>query len=185
MFAWRRYVASDSAERWGNGNVTACAAFEAQHRAAHPTSRLHAGAHTASDAIVKDLTPILAAYGVDLYVAGHWHYYESLWPAVNGSTTCLGCAQPVATSFDNPRGTVHITTGNAGPPSKDSFVEDCGDPEDCRRIAATRKQTTEYGYGRLVAHNATHIEFTQLMNADQSVFDHFWIVQESHGPFAM
>jgi hypothetical protein len=72
---------------------------------------------------------------------------------------------------------------DGGPPGKDSFREHCPG-EDCGRIAATRKQTTNYGYGRVVAHNATHLEFTQFENSDQSVFDHFWVVQEHHGPFA-
>ena len=29
------------------------------------------------------LEPIFIQYGVDLYAAGHWHYYESLWPTVS------------------------------------------------------------------------------------------------------
>ena len=28
------------------------------------------------------LEPLFIEHGVDLYAAGHWHYYESLWPTV-------------------------------------------------------------------------------------------------------
>ena len=92
------------------------------------------------------------------------------------------CAQKLAESFVNPRGTVHITTGNGGPPGKDSFSEHCPG-EDCGRIDATRAQSLEFGYGRLVAHNATVMEFTQFYNSNGSVLDHFAILQQRHGPF--
>ena len=29
------------------------------------------------------LEPLFIEHGVDLYAAGHWHYYESLWPSVS------------------------------------------------------------------------------------------------------
>jgi len=184
------YYASDDAEWHGNCNATAAAVFDERERRQRSHGQQGAAtkaphsASSASDEIVKDLSPLLAEFGVDIFAAGHWHYYESLWPAVRGSPTCPACAQPLAKSFINPKGTVHITTGNGGPPSKDTFTEDCPG-EDCGSIAATRKQTTDYGYGRLVAHNDTHIEFTQFQNADQSTFDHFWIVVEGgqHRPF--
>jgi hypothetical protein len=34
------------------------------------------GVTQSSDASIKDLVPYLNKYGVDLYLAGHWHYYE-------------------------------------------------------------------------------------------------------------
>merc|ERR1712032_1290464 len=76
-----------------------------------------------------------------------------------GSDSCPACAEPTAESFSNPKGTVHIITGNGGPPGKDSFTT---------AIPASRKQSLEYGYGRLVAHNATTIEFWQFENAGGS-----------------
>ena len=64
----------------------------------------------------------------------------------------------------------------------DSFREHCpGD--DCGSIAATRKQSLAFGYGQVIAHNATTLEFTQFNNADRSVVDHFIITQQVHGPF--
>lgn len=46
------------------------------------------------------------------------------------------------------------------PPSKDSFVEDCPGP-DCGSIPGSRYQSTEYGYGRFVVHNSTHVEYVK------------------------
>ena len=91
-----------------------------------------------SRASIADLMPILQNYSVDLYIAGHWHYYESLYvsagasfasllllapamftlvqicryPAAIGTTGVGG--KPLQTDFVNPNVTVHITTGNGG-----------------------------------------------------------------------
>jgi hypothetical protein len=51
---------------------------------------------SAQRALVSAVEPLLMAYGVDVYHAGHVHDYESTWPIANGSIT-----QP---SFDAPQG---------------------------------------------------------------------------------
>ena len=55
--------------------------------------------------------------------------------------------------------------------------------KDCERISATRAQSLLFGYGRIVAHNATTLEFTQFNNDNHSVVDHFVVTQDRHGPF--
>ena len=102
--------------------------------------------------------------------------------STQGSESCLACLQPLQKDFVNPKGTVHITTGNGGPPGLDSFREHCPG-EDCEKIAATRLQSLAFGYGRLVAYNATTLEWTQFNNSDNSVVDNFVIEANSHGPF--
>jgi hypothetical protein len=196
-FVSAAYYASDDAEYYGNCNITAGAAFDAAAAAASAHAHLGSGAQNrsssedpqqsqrlggASDNLISDFAPLLEQYGVDVFIAGHWHYYESLWPGKTGTDTCKVCLQPLAKDFNNPRGTVHITSGNGGPPGKDNFREHCPG-SDCGSIPATRKQTTDYGYGRIVVHNASVLEFTQYQNADQSVFDHFVVTQNNHGPF--
>lgn len=166
------YYASDRAERDGNCNATASAAFDKE--LVESGFGVGEGLGTASADVVKDIAPLLQQYGVDLFMAGHWHYYESLWPAVAGSDACPACAEPTAESFEEPRGTVHITTGNAGPPGKDSFTTP---------IPASRQRSVEFGYGRLVAHNSSVIEFWQFENEGGTEIDHFVITQSSHGPF--
>ena len=126
---------------------------------------------------IKDFVPILNEFGVDMYLAGHWHYYESLWPAKDG-TTGTG-AEPLAKSFVNPAKTIHVTTGNGGPPSKDNFREDCPGP-DCGKIPATRFQSTEFGYGKLIAHNSSHLTYSQTQNHDGNVSDVWTLVKDTH-----
>jgi hypothetical protein len=83
----------------------------------------------------------------------------------------------------NPKKTIHVTTGNGGPPGKDTFNEDCPGP-DCGKIPATRKQSNEYGYGRLIATNASHLTYMQIQNKDNKVFDTWTLVRDTHGPFS-
>jgi len=179
------YYASADAERSGNCNATASKLFD---QSARPQSR-GKPVHNSSDHLVKDIAPLLKEFGVDLFVAGHWHYYESLWPGIEGTPTCKACLQPLQKDFKNPMGTVHITTGNGGPPGKDSFVEHCSHPknttppEDCHNITATRAQSLEYGYGQLLVHNASVLEFTQFENENQTIVDHFVVTVAKHGPF--
>ena len=71
--------------------------------------------------IVPDLEPLFLKHGVDVYLAGHWHYYESLWPVKSpppGGRVPAGCQSyqnatagyptvttagcTTQTSFDNP-----------------------------------------------------------------------------------
>jgi len=187
-----QYYASMDAEFNGNVNRTAAEIAKKQalelEDSSNSTSKVEVTQEggwnkeltQSSSSSIADLVPLLDQGGVDMYLAGHWHYYESLWPAKNGETGTGG--EPIQHDFINPNVTVHVTTGNGGPPSADNFNEDCPGP-DCGSIPATRKQSTEYGYGRLIAHNATHLEYLQIQNKDNAVFDRFFLMQENHGPF--
>lgn len=178
------YYASDDAEFCGNGNASASQRFAMGLTESQRTGEpVNVGASAGSDGIITDLQPLFDKYSVDLYLGGHWHYYESLWPTAAGSGTCKACGKPTQKSFEKPQSTVHVTTGNGGPPGKDTFCESGKGAPDCDSIPATRKQTNEYSYGRVVAHNRTHLTFQQLLNADGSLFDEWTIVQPSH-PFA-
>lgn len=112
-------------------------------------------------------------YGVDIFNAGHVHDYEATWPIKAG----------VATQQDyvNPKGVVHITEGNGGVPG-------ChGNHQIFNCTNAThlwcRAHANGAGYGRLVAHNATHLTYSHVQNNGGVVTDEFTIVQKRHGPF--
>jgi len=148
------------------------------------TTKLELSASSSSDTMIKDMQPLFEKFSLDLYLAGHWHYYESLWPvSKEGSDDCMACAESSHKSFDEPQATVHVTTGNGGPPSKDTFCESGSGAPDCDSIPATRKQTNEYSFGRVIAHNRTHLTFQQVLNIDGSIFDEWTIHQPDH-PFA-
>ena len=192
------WFASDGAETYGNLNMTKEAKLEFEHArkvcggsaSDNNTNHLLCDAETkskaktvkqSSDAAIADLVkPFLQKFGVDVFIAGHWHYYESLWPQEIGTSGSGG--KPYQKSFDNPRTTVHVTNGNGGPPSPDNFCEDPSTLPSCT-IPSTRKQTSEYSYSRLVVHNATHLDIETYLNKDGSLFDTFTVVQEKHGPF--
>ena len=197
-----KYYASDEAERHGNANATAQllaqemgaakaqAAVDAatsgmEHLAAVDAAKAEAVSWNrtvegGSDASIKDLVPLLDAGGADMYIAGHWHYYESLYPAKNGATGAGG--DPIQKDFVDPSVTVHVTTGNGGPPRADTFNESCPGPS-CGRIPATRHQSVNFGYGRVTAFNATHLRYVQINNMDDSIEDFFFVTQSHHGPF--
>jgi hypothetical protein len=144
---------SAGAEFFGNANRTAAehamqeeleAASETLSVEEQSTLKMNWGKQLrdSSDSSIKDLIPLIHGGGVDMYVAGHWHYYESLYPAMNGATGTGG--KPTQKDYNNPKVTVHVTTGNGGPPSADNFNEDCPGP-DCGSIPSTRAQSVRYG----------------------------------------
>lgn len=118
---------------------------------------------------VKDIEPLMLKYNADLYMAGHMHYYESLYPSKNFKL--------IQTNFTNPQAPVHITSGNGGPPSKDYFDRNCPGVN-CSRIFSTRKQTNEYSYGRIEIFNHTHLLFEQIFNSNDTVFDSIFIIKD-------
>jgi len=61
---------------------------------------------------VYGLEPLMQKYSVDVYLTGHEHNYERLWPIWNGS---------FVQSYESPRKPVHVVTGSAGAYSKDTF----------------------------------------------------------------
>lgn len=142
------------------------------------TNKLAVDVGAATAVAIKELMPIIHQGGVDMYLTGHWHFYESLWPM--GVPTEGSGGPPTMKSFDNPMSTVHITTGNGGPPDKSTYPTP---------MIALRKQSRKYGYGRVTAFNATHLQFEQVLNGWHTegkageIFDSFVLVQNSHGPF--
>jgi hypothetical protein len=167
----------------GTNAASAAAADAADFAKRECPTELHGwqdSVSSSSDASIKDLVgPFLQKYGVDVYLAGHWHYYESLYPAEIGADGNGG--KVLQNNYTNPRVTVHVTTGNGGPPAVDTFCEDPGLPS-CR-IASTNVQSSEFGYGRITAHNKTHFTFQQFLNTNGSLLDEFTLIQDTHGPF--
>ena len=193
------WYASDGAETYGNLNMTLEAKLQFEDakkscgftNSSNGTQRqLLCGekekyratpVKQSSDAAIADLVaPFLQKYGVDVFLAGHWHYYESLWPAEIGTSGTGG--KIIQKNFINPTTTVHMTSGNGGPGAPDSFCEDPSTLPSCT-IPSTRKQTTEYCYSRLVVHNESHMEIETYLNKDGSLFDTFMVVADKHGPF--
>jgi hypothetical protein len=123
-------------------------------------------AQAGQDAI-GDFMPLLVQHKVDMYIAGHWHSYETLWPAKPGPTGC-GLA-PLQYNFTDPPFPVHVTSGNAGAPSIDQVDErHCGNVSGSTTIPSTRSNSLLPGYGLLTAHNSTHLTWQQIRNSYRS-----------------
>jgi hypothetical protein len=116
-----------------------------------------------------DLEPLYADYGVDLYLAGHEHNYESMWPVLNSTVA-------EEKTFIEPKAPVHFTTGAGGAPGLDTF----GATADF-----IRTRLSAWGYGLMTAHNATHFTYDHILNEDGSLFDSITIVKSSHSPYKM
>ena len=57
-------------------------------------------------AMRNDWEPIMMQYGVDLYMCGHEHNYESIYPVANNSR--------VQDDFVSPLAPVHVVSGAGG-----------------------------------------------------------------------
>ena len=100
------------------------------------------------------LEPIMAEHGVDVYLCGHEHNYERLWPVMNGTFT---------KTYDQPGKPVHVVTGSGGAYGKDPFG-DAG-PWDAFR-------SSEWSWSD-VSVNRTHFALTQRLANDSTVVDAF------------
>jgi hypothetical protein len=132
-------------------------------------------------ALAESLQPLFRKYGVDLYNAGHVHSYESTWPLCDflTGTLCKSSDGTALQSFDEPRGTVHITEGNGGVPG----VPAAYSVSKCRRgWTGCRLVGSGGAYGRITA-TPTTLTYRRIANNGGNVTDSWTITQHNHGPF--
>ncbi|EYB84919.1 hypothetical protein Y032_0307g2022 [Ancylostoma ceylanicum] len=114
------------------------------------------------------LEKLFYQFGVDVEIWAHEHSYERMWPVFN-RTVYNGTVSP----YTNPLAPVHIVSGSAGcRENTDMFVSDPG-PWSARR-------SSDYGFGILRVHNATHVHFRQVAAYKDETQDDFWIIKHPH-----
>jgi hypothetical protein len=107
---------------------------------------------------------------VDLYFQAHVHNYERDAAIYKNLT--------VASDYDsenlmiNPKAPIYITSGNAG------NYEGHNDPASPTPQYWARFLSNDYGYGRIVVHNSTHLYWEQISSPDRRVIDHLWVVKD-------
>eukprot|EP01050_Picozoa_sp_SAG11_P018395 SAG11_NODE_2771_length_2990_cov_2.518506_2_plen_311_part_00 len=101
------------------------------------------------------IEPLMEQHSVDLYLCGHEHNYERLWPIVNGSFI-------PGSSFVKPGKPVHIVTGAGGAYSKDPFTAPRG--------AWDAFRSEEWSYSDFLA-NKTHMVLRQRLATNGTVID--------------
>jgi hypothetical protein len=82
----------------------------------------------------------------------------------------------IENGYVNPKGTVHLCTGNGGPPSASKCT--CQDNQECTTCVGD-----PYSYTRLTLFNATDLLWEQISNADNSIIDSWRMHQDTHGKF--
>jgi len=118
---------------------------------------------------------LLFEQGVDLFVNGHEHNYERMWPTYLNKTT---------QSNVEPKAPIYIVTGAAG-------CRELHEPFTRAQPPRSAFRSNTFGYSKMSIHNASHIRWQQIMTDPTffgpdkygKVIDDTWVVQSSHGPF--
>jgi hypothetical protein len=112
------------------------------------------------------------------------HSYSVSWPLRNGQVVNN------TRSYDDPQGTVHILEGNGGVPSQNGGMGGVPGPPsnavgECRGMAPESSPFRICGkggaYGRLIAHNASVLEYEHVENPTGKVTDRFAIRKSKPG----
>ena len=108
------------------------------------------------DGLRYGIEPLLEQHKVDMYFTGHIHMYERSLPVMRSQ---------VEQSYVNPKGVVHINTGNSG--GRNGF-------ENGPSANFTGMRLTDVPcYTRIQIRNATHLRFEQAHSGNGSVLDSF------------
>lgn len=118
---------------------------------------------------------LLFEQGVDLFVNGHEHNYERIWPTYLNKTT---------QSNVEPNAPIYIVTGAAG-------CKELHEPFTRPQPPRSAFRSNTFGYSKMTIHNHSHIRWQQIMTdptffgPDQygKIIDDTWIIQSNHGPF--
>ncbi|KAF2095888.1 acid phosphatase AphA [Rhizodiscina lignyota] len=117
---------------------------------------------------------LLLEHGVDVYLSGHIHWYERLWPmTVNGSVD-TSSIKTDNIYYTNPTVSMtHIINGMAG--NSESHVVLSAN-QSIARITAKLDQR-HYGFNKLRVINSTALSFTFIQGSDGSVGDEVTILK--------
>jgi len=101
-------------------------------------------------------------FNVDVYFAGHVHWYERLWPVGAGGAV-------TSKSYVQPAGFVSIINGAAG------NVEGLNTAKGSLAPYTAMLDNSDFGYGTLHVANATAMHWQYFRSTDNSVLDDIWI----------
>ncbi|KAK3069564.1 hypothetical protein LTR53_011996 [Teratosphaeriaceae sp. CCFEE 6253] len=116
---------------------------------------------------------LLLENGVDVYFAGHIHWYERIWP-IGNSTIDTSSILNNNTYQTNPGVSMtHIVNGMAGNIESHSSIN----ASNILNITAVLNQYN-YGFSKLTFHNATTMTSTYIKGVDGSVGDQVKVVKK-------
>ena len=105
---------------------------------------------------VAPLEHLLMDYNVDLFLSGHLHNYERLWPTYR--------YQLLQKNYNKPKGPVHIISGTAG-------CNEGNYPFDKIDYPFSAFRSNSYGFGLLDIYNNHQLRWSQVSAKDSSVID--------------
>lgn len=117
----------------------------------------------ACGACVDAFEALFNKYNVDVYFAGHIHWYERLYAISPGGNV-------VNTDYNNPTAPVYIVNGAAGNVEGHST----GSQQDYTALI----DDSDYGYGRLTLTNRSALTWQFFRSSDRSLADQITLVKE-------
>ena len=117
----------------------------------------------------QELEDVFYENGVDMYFQAHVHNYER-----NGA---IYKNQTVESELDElhihigPKAPIYITNGNAG------NRQGHNDPTSPTPQDWAKYWSNDYGYGRLIVYNNTHLYYEQFSALNIDVIDYVWVVK--------
>jgi len=128
------------------GNSTAKWIIVMGHRPMYSSDTDEWNAHRPGAYFQTVIEPLFIKYHVDVYLCGHQHMYERVYPVVNGTVKQKG------NEFKNPGATIHVNQATGGVFTDLSYI----DPQPDWSAA----RNSEWGYGKFSASNTVfHYEF--------------------------
>eukprot|EP01121_Diplochlamys_sp_Union-15-3_P003024 TRINITY_DN1285_c0_g1_i1.p1 TRINITY_DN1285_c0_g1~~TRINITY_DN1285_c0_g1_i1.p1 ORF type:complete len:505 (+),score=80.78 TRINITY_DN1285_c0_g1_i1:262-1776(+) len=135
------------------------------HRPMYCSDTVEWDDHRAGARFQQLIEPLMIKYKVDLYLCGHMHMYERIYPVINGTSITK------SNTYVNPGIPAHVVVGASGVFLDDTFVDPV--PE----WSAIR--TGEYwGYGQMSI-NSTHLYWSFIDESSGDSKDEFWIIKTS------
>lgn len=111
---------------------------------------------------------VLLQYGVDLYLAGHVHWYERLFPLGANGTVDAASVVDNGTYYTNPgRSMTHIINGAAGNIESHSILED----GEAQAAFTAVLDNEHYGFGKLTVQSESELTWEYVRGDDGSVGD--------------
>ncbi len=147
------------------------------HRAMYINS-YYSGSITADievmDWMIKNLEPVLLKYKVNIGLYGHNHVYQR-HSAIRNKTVVQHPIQQINLDgistwiYNKPEAPVHLVIGTGGA----SFTYTAVEP----KPEWNEVYMYKWGYILMTAHNESHMEFKFIQNSDDTVLDHFILIQ--------
>lgn len=114
-------------------------------------------------------------YGVDMFLCGHEHNYERIWPIYKETVYNGSLEHP----YTNPKAPVYVVTGAPG--CDEDLQNQWKEP--IPSWSAIRNGV-DYTYSIMTVYNTTTLSWEQIRASDGAVIDKFNLIKTSHGPFS-